>query len=287
MSQGMNDARPSRRGPDPDELYVGYLPQTPPVIARFVRRTVWLLGALVVGMAILLTALQSPFDPGFFEFGSPRTLSGRIVEAPYPALIVDTPPATDFPSAPGRAAAAASMLLVDPGKHGAQERVGGLDGAQVEVTGTLAARPDLAVFELAADPRPLPTPIEPAGDRAAVTLGPARPVTLRGEIVDSKCFAGVMKPGRDEVHRACAALCIRGGIPPAFVASAESGGVEVYLLVDADGAPLGERILPWVGAPVEVDGVALAMGDLVVLRADLDSLRRPTRRSTGRERPAG
>ncbi|HVS64817.1 MAG TPA: hypothetical protein VMT85_15080 [Thermoanaerobaculia bacterium] len=279
MSEPRDDAAP-------DELYVGYLPQTPPGIARFVRRTVWLLGALVIGMAILLPMLQSPFDPGFFELGSPRTLTGRIAGTPYPTLIVDAPVSTASASAPGGSPPSSSMLLVDPGKHGALERVGGLDGTRVEATGTLAARPDLAVFELAADPRPLPTPIEePIADPiagAGEEPAPGRRVTLRGEIVDSKCFAGVMKPGRDEVHRACAALCIRGGIPPAFVADAGSDGVEVYLLVDADGAPLGERISPWVGQPVEVEGVAQPRGDLVLLRADLDSLRR-----LERERPAG
>jgi hypothetical protein len=245
-----------------DELYVGYLPRTPPGIARFVRRVVILLGLGTVGLAIALARLQGPFDPGSFEFGSTRTLEGRLFERPYPALRLAAPGSAE--DAAG--ATATHLLLVDPGKHGAQQSVAGLDGARVRVTGTLAARPDLAVLELAAAPERLPAP-------PAATEGPSAPlreVTLRGEIVDSKCFAGVMKPGRDKVHRSCAARCIAGGIPPAFVAAAPGGGVDVYLLVDADGEPMGERILEWVGEPIELSGLAEPRGDQTLLRADLE-----------------
>jgi hypothetical protein len=48
---------------------------------------------------------------------------------------------------------------------------------------------------------------------------------LRGEIVDTKCYLGVMTPGEDKVHRGCAVRCISRGVPPAFLvrdASADS-----------------------------------------------------------------
>ena len=46
--------------------------------------------------------------------------------------------------------------------------------------------------------------------------------TLRGEIVDGKCWMGVMNPGEGQVHRDCADRCLRGGLPPMFVAGAET-----------------------------------------------------------------
>ncbi|HVS14202.1 MAG TPA: hypothetical protein VMV46_09775 [Thermoanaerobaculia bacterium] len=247
-----------------DELYVGYLPETPPRLARFVRGTVVLLGLLTAALASVLALLQSSFDPGVFEFGSTRTLEGRVVERPYPALLL-APPATgeEPPGAP-----ATHLLLVEPGKHGAQNRVAGLEGAHARVTGTLAARPDLAVFELAAAPERLGS----LRDDGEVPSAPLREVVLRGEIVDAKCFAGVMKPGRGKVHRSCAARCIAGGIPPVFVAAAPRGGVEIYLLVDADGEPVGERVLEWVGEPIELRGLAEPRGDQTLLRADLEQV---------------
>jgi hypothetical protein len=79
-----------------------------------------------------------------------------------------------------------------------------------------------------------------------------------------------MKPGRGKVHRSCAARCIAGGIPPAFVVAAPNGGVDLYLLTDTDGEPVGARILEWVGEPIELHGLAEQRGDQTLLRADLD-----------------
>jgi hypothetical protein len=53
---------------------------------------------------------------------------------------------------------------------------------------------------------------------------------LTGEIVDSKCFFGVMNPGAGKVHRDCAARFISGGIPPAFLVRDSSGNVVTLLL---------------------------------------------------------
>lgn len=41
--------------------------------------------------------------------------------------------------------------------------------------------------------------------------------TLKGEIVDSKCYLGVMNPGNLKAHRACAINCIQGGVPPVLL----------------------------------------------------------------------
>src|SRR5690349_19376703 len=63
------------------------------------------------------------------------------------------------------------------------------------------------------------------------------PVSLRGEIVDSKCFLGAMRPGNGKTHKACAMLCIAGGVPPMFVTRDSAGREEYYLLAGPDGGP--------------------------------------------------
>lgn len=100
-----------------------------------------------------------------------------------------------------------------------------------------------------------------------------RRVTLRGEIIDPKCFAGAMKPGDGKAHKGCAVLCLRGGIPAVFVTSGE-----VYLVVGADGVSLAgeglEAVLPFVGDRVEVSGEAGAVGDLKLLYLSGGAIRR-------------
>jgi hypothetical protein len=93
-------------------------------------------------------------------------------------------------------------------------------------------------------------------------------VTLVGEIVDSKCFMGVMKPGNLKTHRACAARCVSGGIPPVLVVRDEKGRASYLLLTDADGRRVNERVLDRIAEPLEITGRLRRHGDLLELRAD-------------------
>jgi hypothetical protein len=115
----------------------------------------------------------------------------------------------------------------------------------------------------------------PGADGAAApaveSYGRAR---LAGQIMDSKCFFGVMRPGRGKTHKACAALCIRGGIPPSFWVRDGAGSESVLLMTDAAGGPLGEAILPLVADPVEAEGEIVRVGDLLQFRADAADYRR-------------
>ena len=105
----------------------------------------------------------------------------------------------------------------------------------------------------------------------AVSLGQQ---TLRGEIVDSKCFLGVMNPGALTPHRACAIRCISGGIPPVLVVHQNNGPALYFLLVARDGKPVNKLVLSMVAEPVEITGEVERQGELLVFRADPASYRR-------------
>jgi hypothetical protein len=86
--------------------------------------------------------------------------------------------------------------------------------------------------------------------------------TLVGEIVDSKCYLGVMNLGDTKPHRECAALCIRGGVPPLFIAHDADGRTASLLLVSEN------------NEPVEITGRVLRDGEQLILRADPIAYRR-------------
>jgi hypothetical protein len=92
--------------------------------------------------------------------------------------------------------------------------------------------------------------------------------TLVGEIVDSKCFFGVMNPGELTPHRACAVRCISGGVPPVFVVKHTDGTVTYFMLVSADGKPVNQQVLGVVAVPLEITGEVQRQGELLILRAD-------------------
>jgi hypothetical protein len=97
---------------------------------------------------------------------------------------------------------------------------------------------------------------------------------LAGEIVDGKCYFGVMRPGAGKVHRACAARCISSGTPPVLAVEDVAGERLHLLLVGADGGAAHRMLLPFVAEPVEVTGRVLRYENLLVMRVDPTSILR-------------
>ena len=102
--------------------------------------------------------------------------------------------------------------------------------------------------------------------------------TLIGEIVDSKCYLGVMNPGQLTTHRACAIRCISGGIPPVLLVHQTNGPALYFLLVSRDGRPVNKQVLDMVAEPVQITGDVERQGELLILRADPPTYRRVTSR---------
>ena len=106
----------------------------------------------------------------------------------------------------------------------------------------------------------------PAETRLAAPEPSEAPQTFVGEIVDTKCYLGAMKPGRGKPHRDCASLCIRGGIPAALLVRTENGERRLVHLLDERGQPMGTEVLDWVGQPVAVSGILRRKDDRLFLK---------------------
>jgi len=236
-----------------DEFYVGYLPRAPRVLARRVARIVAAVVALTVVIALALVFAQQPFPRATFEFGTYRDFAGWLESRPYPALLVPRPGAADGQPHHSR------YLLVAPGKHGAGPDVQNFLNRSVHLRGSLIYRDNLAMIELL--PGSLaPQTLAQAGRFPDTALGEA---DLTGEIVDSKCFLGVMNPGRTKVHRDCAARCIAGGIPPMLITADAT-----YLLTGRDGRKLNSEVLDFIGETVQVHGRLVQDGETLTLQID-------------------
>lgn len=247
-----------------EDFYVGYLPEAPSRLGgrtRNVAVLLLLMGALV-GAGV--SAAFGRLPAANFEFGTARTFSGTVVAEPYPALLVERPGAIQgLPSF-------SRYHLVCLGKRGAAEEVAGWDHRFVELEGTLVHREGQTMIELVGGSLHAGEG-EARGPGEDESLGKHR---LVGEIVDSKCFLGVMNPGNLKPHRACAARCISGGIPPVLCVREESGTALYLLLVDLDGSAVNERVLDYVAEPIEISGEVLRTGEQLVLRADPAGYRR-------------
>lgn len=237
-----------------DEIYVGYLP-VPPGYRRFLRFavpiTLWILCAL----SVVWTRSQGDPGTGVWESGQARTFTGTILAHPYPMLLADDAGEGN----PG------TILLVEIGKQAGGQRATTFDGQRARVSGWILHRDGRTMLELE------PGDAAIVADASGTPRSPASPssrgrITLRGEIIDSKCFLGAMKPGHGKTHKECATLCVKGGIPPMLVTRDAAGQRVYYLLTNRDGGPLDDALWPLIADPVEVTGEWVEWEGMRVLR---------------------
>ena len=264
----------------------------------------WSTGAaavLVVGAAAAFAAAgHRTLPPSAFEYGVVRSFDGFVVADPYPSLI--TP----------RGSGSTRYLLVGPGKSGADEIVRGAVDRRAALEGTLVYRDGQAMIEVAPGtvapgavaPSTAPEPsaansiavANAAPDSVAVanaapdsiavadaTLGQPAPAfgplvelgerRLEGEIVGAKCHLGVMNPGSGLVHRSCAALCLRGGVPPLLAVRRADGSTEGIVLTGPLGEAVGRRVARLAGTPVSATGRLVRQGTTTFFRVDPTQIR--------------
>jgi hypothetical protein len=155
-------------------------------------------------------------------------------------------------------------ILVGSGKFGPPAVVAGAHGHRVRFSGSLIVREPLRMIEIN---RPdtftiLEREAAPVAESPASPLGRGRFV---GELVDTKCFSGVMRPATGKVHRGCAIRCLSGGVPPGLLVHDGRGDGVVFLL-----AGVGDELLRYdvqlAGTLVEAEGELELHGDTPVLR---------------------
>ncbi|MEM7369944.1 MAG: hypothetical protein AAF587_15165 [Bacteroidota bacterium] len=261
-----------------DEFFVGYTEDMPPTFRKNVSRFVWIVGIALPVIGALVVLSQRGFSTGTYELGSLTKLQGVVFMDPVPSMrILGTPDAQGvIPSQ--------TVLLMSFGKFGAEkdleaiaERVKtqhgkGLSEVLLTLEGTLDYRDGKTMFELSKNEASLLDiqAMIPNDDPNHVTpkLHSKGEVSLTGEIVDSKCYFGTMKPGEGKPHRSCAIRCISGGIPPILMVTNEVGQKEAYLLRGPKGEAIGKEVLDVVADPVEVSGILLGFDHWNILQVD-------------------
>jgi hypothetical protein len=224
-------------------FYVGYFSRAPRLLARFVAVVVVALIVFAAGLAAVLSSAQDPFANSSFEYGQYRSFRGVIVEKPVPLLVRGSE----------------TWVLAGLGKHGADVR--GFDGRPADVRGSLITHGRDRMIEISSiEPR------EPAAKLPEIV--PLGPVRLIGEIVDAKCYFGVMNPGSGKVHRDCAVRCISGGLPAALLVRDATGSLSTVVLAGASEVNLTPHLLPLTAERVSVSGQLYRIGDRAILETE-------------------
>ena len=254
------------RAPD-SGFFIGYLNAVPRPLAIFLVAVAALLVGSMAGLGYALgTNANDPGDGAFARKLGKQELTGVLLEKPYPILRVR--PDAKNPEA-------RTVMLTVPGKRSVKRRGRKLFGQLVDVKGFMFQRGDIDMLQVQGKGALKAVEVAEGEAQPEFTPAPAESLgrwRLIGEICDSKCHLGAMRPGDGLAHKACANLCISSGAPPIFV-TADEGAVagETFLLMaDEDGGPLPDNFGDYVAVLIQLEGEVERLDDLLVFKVDID-----------------
>ncbi|MEM9332900.1 MAG: hypothetical protein AAGA53_16385 [Pseudomonadota bacterium] len=245
-------------------FFIGYGKKLPSDIAKLILPVFALFIALFVALSLLLSSSAREAGDGRFRFDLGRqTLAGVLEHHPYPVLRL--PAEGSNP--------ATTLIMSGGGKRGAFLDAEEMEGEGVVARGVYLKRGDVTMLQVAGHQS-----IEASEEKLPADFQPAKPVSmgqwrLSGEICDGKCYVGAMRPGTGLAHKACANLCIVGGVPPVFVSSGDVDGHQFFLLTDKEGNPVNDKVGDWVALFVEAEGEIERLDDLTVFKMDFSTLK--------------
>ncbi len=244
-----------------DEFFVGYLDEVGPSTRKKLKRTVLGIVAILVLGAALFAFFQKPFANSTFELTKKTKLTGVYHESPYPLLRTV--------SEDGEIQ---NVLLVGFGKRsvlGVMRKLGDVHQKTLDIEGNLIYYDGKTVLQVVIEEDVSISNSEATPLPEAHSMGNQ---VFEGEIVDPKCFFGVMKPGHGKIHRSCAVRCISGGIPPVLATTDDPDGPKYLMLVNEEGQPLDASILPHVGKSLRIHGELLTMDDWHLLKVQNEGI---------------
>lgn len=244
------------------DFFIGWSPEMPPMDRRFFlgAGAALTLGAGATGAAV--ASRQKTPNPGGWDMGNIREFKGVATAEPYAMLRT-----TDIDGQPK------TVLLGCQGKCGVSAKIGALNGKAVTVKGSLIQRGPYAMIAVIDGLDWIREDVDGNADLAFPKIETLGEIKLKGEILDTKCWFGAMNPNQGKVHKACASLCIRGGIPPGFYVKDLRDQHALMIMTDR-GLGHGKDLLEYVADPVELTATAQRWGDLLLVDGPVSGIRR-------------
>jgi len=248
-------------------FYIGWVAAAPKILVRFIKKYLLFIFILAIVLGIVLAVSQKKFGTGNFEFGTLTEVKGIYFDKPVPCLKVlngkDIWGNISYLTIP----------LVGYGKHGAEgairelekEKNTGLNQKIITLRGILLYNDGVTILQVDKNDN---SGLNISGEMIPMEMMPRVKDLgirkIRGEIIDPKCYFGVMKPGEGKPHRDCAIRCILGGVTPMLAVKNEKGEANYYLLASSDEGSINAAVRDFVAEPVELQVHLMQYDDWVV-----------------------
>jgi len=229
-----------------EAFFVGWEEKIPPILSHFLKRSVLVISVIALFAAIAIPFMSQELKDSQFTFGELKEYEGTLSMQPVPRISI----------------ADEDFLLVDFGKFSASKSIRSyekknniqLNNQRIKIEGTEISYDGHKLIELSnkvnsiLEHKKINT--QSINSPTKVDLGS---VTITGEILDAKCFFGVMNPGEGPVHKPCSALCVQGGIP-AVIYNKDVN--EYYVIKGESGNDINQELVPLAGEIVKISGTS-------------------------------
>ena len=244
---------------DNKAFYCGYLSIQPKL-----KKHCIIIVAILYSLGILYAGLwglfQNNLEKATVQYATIVSYNGTIADFPYPHIIIHQDNTVQ------------RILLTASGKHGATNHIQAYKDTYVSFQGYEIGRNNTVnMIEIidSSIQKTVPKTQHPIVQTTPIFL---KDVSVIGEIVDSKCFYGAMNPNQFKVHKACAILCIKGGVPPILHTASpihhEGAVIHQMILIDIENNPVNTRILDKIGIPLRIRGKLFKYDNLYILKAN-------------------
>ncbi|MEM7619693.1 MAG: hypothetical protein AAF228_04405 [Pseudomonadota bacterium] len=252
----------SKSTPHDDAFFIGWSSSIPRSLALFLFAISMMFLGLMAGLALSTRAGIDDPGPGGFIWGQPKgAITGKLEMYSYPVLRI--PPGED--GTPAQA-----LFFSGQGKRGIANQADKHNGQMVDAKGVYIKRGTITMMQLG-------NMVQASQEISDYTPAPPKPLgrwKIAGEICDGKCYAGAMRPGRGLAHKACANLCIIGGVPAVFVSASPVDGETFFLLANQDGQAVSKDTLKSLMALyIEAEGEVERVDDLLIFKMDTSTVK--------------
>lgn len=243
--------------------WLGIIPKSYQSTLRFFVPSLFLLSIIFI---VVISNSTNKIRFSSYDYYKTLSFEGELLLKPFPMLRVlemdknRTPKVVLYP-------------LVNEGKFGADESVQAFlsqypneQRVFVQLQAKIIERDGQVAMELMNTKANIKK-IKYSTSIPALVLGKAKDTILKGQIIDPKCYLGVMNPGEGKPHRSCAINCIKGGIMPAFVTKNDKK-VKYYILIGKDGKKVNKDVSFAVAEPIVIKGKVQKIDNWNILYID-------------------
>ncbi len=233
-----------------DNFFIGWMDGLDVNIKKSISRFVF--PAILIGFVFLFsfTFSQRKIANSEYRYNEVAEYTGFVSNTPFPHILITK--GKDIFGNPVNEV----LPLVNAWKFGADSLIDQWfkknNNGMATINGTIIIRDSVKAMEL--------TNKENSFHQPKTQLSNFQPsiqklgrVTIKGEIIDPKCYLGAMNPGEGKPHRSCAIRCISGGIMP-MITYTENNQKKYAVLLGESGEKINNQVLDFVAEPVEITG---------------------------------